>query len=115
MTVVGHPRRERFEQDDGPGVREHETEQAGGERRCGHHGEQHRDGPHERTRRSRRPRPAQRGEREREAKQRATHHVATTPQTIPSTVGDSIATIRGWPIVKYSTHTPAVTWSCAMP
>ena len=40
-----------------------------------------------------------------------THQVAMTPQTSPNRVGDSVATILGWPIVKYSTQMRAVTWS----
>lgn len=44
-----------------------------------------------------------------------THHVAKIPQPSASSVGDSVGKIRGWPIVKYSTQTLAVIWSCRMP
>src|SRR5216683_411180 len=44
-----------------------------------------------------------------------THHVAMNPQPRPSRVGSAVPKIEGWPTVKYSTQTRAVTWSWAMP
>jgi len=44
-----------------------------------------------------------------------THHVATMPQPRPKSVGDVVSQSGSWPIVKYSTHIRAVTWSCAIP
>ena len=46
---------------------------------------------------------------------RPTHQVAMMPHPIPSIVGDTAENTGGWPMVKYSTQTRAVTWSCRMP
>jgi hypothetical protein len=46
---------------------------------------------------------------------RPIHQVAMTPQPKASRVGSSVWKIGGCPIVKYSTQTLAVTWSCRMP
>jgi hypothetical protein len=51
----------------------------------------------------------------REPSGRPTHHVATTPQNKPRTVGESDWMRRTCPTVKYSTDTLAVIWSWSTP
>lgn len=40
---------------------------------------------------------------------RPTHHVAMMPHPKPRSVGSSVGKMGGWPMVKYSTQTRAVT------